>query len=139
MFSATPRQLGGAGAMARMRVKVKGRWKWIDLSPRAEAEMEAQLRRFREKFGRDPLPSEPIFFDPDFDVPTPYDPEKFHQRMLEVFEAAGTPGDLVYAWEKTGMILTEDNRRLFSKKGLRAWRRAIRECRRMHPDEEDEA
>ena len=122
--------------MARMRLKVKGRWKWVDLSPRAAAEMEAQLRRFREKFGRDPLPNEPIFFDPDFEVPTPYDAEKFRQRMLEVFKTAGTPGDLVYAWEKTGMILTEDNRHLYSKKDLRAWRRAIREYRRMHPEEE---
>lgn len=33
--------------------------------------MERQAGRFREKFGRDPRPEEPIFFDPDADEPRP--------------------------------------------------------------------
>lgn len=36
--------------------------------------MERQARRFREKFGRDPGPKDPIFFDPDADEPRPRDP-----------------------------------------------------------------
>jgi hypothetical protein len=32
---------------------------------------EANLQAFREKFGRDPGPDDPVFFDPDADEPTP--------------------------------------------------------------------
>ena len=119
--------------MGRMRIKVKGCWEWVELSPQSEAAMEAQLRRFREKFGRDPAPGEPVFFDPDFDVPTPYDQAKFNRQLLEVMRAAGTPGELIHAYEKTGFMLTEENHHLFSRRDLRAWRKAIRDYRRLHP------
>jgi hypothetical protein len=36
------------------------------------AAMEAQLRRFEEKFGRPPGPEDPVFFDPDAEEPQPF-------------------------------------------------------------------
>ena len=41
------------------------------MTPEMEATILAQLDLFREKFGREAGPGDPIFFDPDFDVPTP--------------------------------------------------------------------
>lgn len=41
-----------------------------------------QLEYFRERFGRDPLSFEPIFFDPKFDKPTPWSDE----RLKEIFK-----------------------------------------------------
>ena len=38
--------------------------------PTAAEALQEQFRLFREKFGRDPKPDEPIFFDPDQDQPT---------------------------------------------------------------------
>jgi hypothetical protein len=34
------------------------------------AAMREQLVRFRQKFGRDPGPDDPVFFDPEKDTPT---------------------------------------------------------------------
>ncbi len=47
---------------------------WKELPPELAEQMEDQLQRFIEKFGREPGPNGPIFFDPDFDEPTTLDP-----------------------------------------------------------------
>jgi len=46
----------------------------IPMSPELRAALDDQLELFGKRFGRDPQGNEPIFFDPDFDVPTPIGP-----------------------------------------------------------------
>lgn len=121
--------------MARMKMKVRGRWQWVELTPELEKLMNEQLESFRKTFGRDPGPGDPIFFDPDSPTPKPYDPEKFHRQMMETFRLAGTPGYLVHAWEKTGLMVSAENEHLLSKKDLREWDAAIEEYFRLHPEE----
>jgi len=121
--------------MARMKLRIRGRWQWVEIGPDLNDMMERQLQAFRKKFGRDPGPTDPIFFDPDKDQPEPYDQAKFHRQVLDVMKAADLPGHLVYAWEKTGLMVTEDNRVLLSKKDLREWDEAIEEYWRLHPEE----
>ena len=41
--------------------------------PRVYEALLAQRKAFIEKFGREPGPDDPVFFDPDKDVPTPID------------------------------------------------------------------
>lgn len=41
--------------------------------------------------------------------------------------AADFPPQIIYAYEKTGLIITEFNRHLCSKKDLKAWKAAIEE------------
>jgi hypothetical protein len=67
-----------------------------------------QLEAFRKKFGRDPLPGEPMFFDPEKDVPTPLDPAKFQQDVLTAMGSANLPPELAYAFKKTGLILVAE-------------------------------
>lgn len=43
----------------------------IPLSPEARPAIERQLAAFRKKFGPEPGPTHPIFFDPDSDEPRP--------------------------------------------------------------------
>jgi len=40
------------------------------MTPRGEAILRDRLKQFREKFGRDPGPGDPVFFDPSKDEPT---------------------------------------------------------------------
>lgn len=70
--------------------------------------LEEQLKDFREHFGRDPLPGEPVFFDPDFDVPTPISEEKMAKMTMEAMAQADLPPEIAYAFKKTGMILLAD-------------------------------
>ena len=53
--------------------------------------LKLQVAAFRKKFGRDPLPNEPVFFDPDADVPTPMNEEKMMKDVLGAFNTAGPP------------------------------------------------
>ena len=48
-----------------------------------------QLKLFKEKIGREPGPKDPIFFDPDFDVPTPLAEAKLKRGLIEAARKAG--------------------------------------------------
>ena len=54
----------------------------------AEA-MEQQLKNFKEKFGREMGPDDPIFFDPDCDVPMPLTEAKLRKELIEAARKAG--------------------------------------------------
>ena len=55
--------------------------------------MQNQLESFKKKFGRDPGPNEPIFFDPDADTPQPIPIEKLRAVIIDAAEKAGLDPD----------------------------------------------
>lgn len=92
--------------------------------------MERQAWCFRDKFGRDPGPEDPIFFDPDADEPRPRELDTVTREMAEGLRQAGreTGVDpaLIEAWCELGYVVTEDNRHLFSAGDVAAWEAAAR-------------
>ena len=68
--------------------------------------LHEQRERFREKFGRDPGQNEPVFFDPDAKEPAPYPKGKMETELLQAMRKAGTPPQIIYAFKKTGRLLT---------------------------------
>lgn len=89
--------------------------------------LEEQRAAFKAKFGREPGPNDPILFDPDADEPRPLDAGKLHAEMLAAMRAAGTPPEFVYAYEKTGLIITADTAKNFSRRDREEYQAAIRE------------
>jgi hypothetical protein len=59
----------------------------------------------------------------------PVSEEELTAAMLEVFRRAGTPGDIVHAFRKTGRLVTEENMHLLSEEELAEWDAAIEEYR----------
>jgi hypothetical protein len=57
------------------------------------AVMQAQMAAFREKFGRDRQPDEPVFFDPESDVPTKIQPSMIRRQLEEACKRAGLDDD----------------------------------------------
>lgn len=106
-------------------------YKKIRLNKEAKAAIEHQLLAFRKKFGREPGPDDPIFFDPDADTPQPYPEQKLTGNWNEMFDeavrTAAIPPELAYACKKTGLIVTESNKRMFSKEQLQEWNDAVQE------------
>ncbi|HEV7451600.1 MAG TPA: hypothetical protein VGO16_09495 [Pseudonocardiaceae bacterium] len=92
--------------------------------------MERQAERFREKFGRDPGPEDPIFFDPDADEPRPFDLDTATREMAEELRHAGMEAgidpSLIEAWCELGYVVTEDTRHLFSASDIAVWNEAVR-------------
>jgi hypothetical protein len=52
----------------------------VPLHPKLQEALEAQRAAFTAKFGREPGPHDPIFFDPDADVPRPINAEWMGRR-----------------------------------------------------------
>lgn len=53
--------------------------------------------------------------------------------MRAAFERAGVRPELIYAFDKTGRMVTEDNHHLLTAEDLAEWNAAIDEYRRLHP------
>jgi hypothetical protein len=92
--------------------------------------IESQLRAFREKFGREPGPEDPVFFDPDAGEPRPLDEGAFTRDMTRALREAGAKAGLdsalVEAWCELGYVVTDDNKHLLSANEIIAWGEAVR-------------
>jgi hypothetical protein len=87
--------------------------------------LEQQRQKFIQKYGREPGPKDPIFFD------LPH-PEHLEHLMVEDMKAAGLDPAFIYAYEKTGRLVTEANQHLLSDADLAEWDAAIEEYEAKH-------
>ena len=116
--------------MVYFKRRKKGEPKTIPLNAEAQRAIQEQLRKFREKFGRDAGPEDPIFFDPDADTPQPISKAGLDEMTGQILSAAGKAGvrpELIYAMRKTGRIVTESNQELLTDGELQEWQDAIEE------------
>jgi len=67
------------------------------MSPELQRIMQDQLKAFKKKFGRDPSPNDPVFFDPDAKTPQPISEAKLRRMLTEAAEEAGLNPDHVLA------------------------------------------
>ncbi|WP_156406764.1 hypothetical protein [Mycobacterium haemophilum] len=91
--------------------------------------LQGQLDAFTAKFGREPGPEDPVFFDPNCDEPIPMRPESEAQNWAELYrvaEEAGLDPAYIRAWEELGYIVTEMNQHLFSAQEVEAYFEAVR-------------
>ena len=51
--------------------------------------MNKQLNSFAEKYGREPGPEDPIFFDLDDQIPISYSKENLRERLIQVAIKSG--------------------------------------------------
>src|SRR5664280_1179017 len=116
--------------MAYFKRRKKLAHKTTSLNDEVTTALAEQNRRFREKFGRDAGPEDPIFFDPDADTPQPISPAGLDEMMGQILSSAGQAGirpELIYAMRKTGRIVTESNQHLLTDEDLQEWQDAIEE------------
>ena len=99
----------------------------VKLNQRATEILHAQLSAFRKKFGRDPEDGDPVFFDPRADVPKALGDLQMMDMIVDAMIASGTTPQVIYAYGKTGFIVTESNKDLLSKEQLDEWNAAIDE------------
>lgn len=106
--------------------------KKIKMNPKLVAALKEQDRAFVSAFGRDPGPHDPIFFDPASDTPQMYSEvgqREITELMCAAMSKAGIDPSFIYAFRKTGRILTEENITLLEPSELDEWNDAIDEYR----------
>lgn len=97
---------------------------------------EEAAARFRKKFGRDPGPEDPVFFDPKSDVPKPIEPGEFDRMLMDALLQSGAPPEVIYAFKKTGRLGVEGKMDLWAEEDVREWEAAIAEYFRLEDDAE---
>lgn len=104
----------------------------VRMSKQMREMLEEQKQRFRQKFGRDPRPEDPVIWDEDADEPTPASVDDIHQEILAALIKAGSPPEFVYAFDKTGRLVTETNMHLLTPEEYQEWVDAVEEFRRLN-------
>ncbi len=61
----------------------------IEMTPKLKRIFKDQHKLFKEKFGRDPGPNDPVFFDPDCDTPRPMPVARLTDGIIKAARAAG--------------------------------------------------
>lgn len=103
-----------------------------DTGATIDRSLEQQRELFIEKFGREPGPYDPLFFDSEADTPQPtqdFDWDKIFAAM----EAAGIDRAYGEAWRELGYFVTEENRHTFSAMEAEAFLEAVE--RRMNGEQ----
>ena len=104
--------------------------------PDVRHNVDMLLQRFREKFGREAGPGDPLMFDPSKDVPTPLPPGSIAKDMIAAMFRAELPPELIYAYSKSGVVVTESNRHVVDPDDLAAWKAAADEFSSLEPAEQ---
>ncbi|QDS37492.1 SEC-C domain-containing protein [Brevibacillus brevis] len=90
-------------------------------NPEIWKELERRKESFVETFGREPMGEDPLFYDYNDPI------EKYQAEIISVMEQAGIAPQLIYAYKKTGLLVTEENMNKISDLDLEEWRSAIEE------------
>lgn len=97
-------------------------FKSVPVPDEMRALLDEQRQSFIAKHGREPGPEDPVFSDlPHF--------EHAEHQIIEAMKKAGIDPAIIYATEKTGRLVTEDNLHLLSDIELDEWEAAIEEFR----------
>jgi hypothetical protein len=99
----------------------------VTLPPEMTEMLARQRELFREKFGRDVGPDDPIFFDPDADEPVPVPVERFQESLQAVADGTDDPElrALALASLDVGYMVTEMNQHLFTAHEVEAFGAAV--------------
>lgn len=105
----------------------------VTMTTELKVVFEEQGKAFKEKFGREPGPDDPLFFDPDADTPQLITGETRQRVIKDIAKAmrkAGIDGAYIYAYTKTGLLVTQENIHLMEPEELEEFDEAVKEYER---------
>jgi hypothetical protein len=97
------------------------------LADAAKPLLKKQIALFRKKFGREPKPDEPLFFDPAAAEPRRLQLEPVEANIVKAMKEANIHPRLIYAFEKTGRLLSAATLKQLPKADQAEWHAALAE------------
>ena len=113
--------------MGSRKIKLRGKTRTVKMNPETMAIVQSQIQKFREKFGREPGPNDPLFFNPEALKPEPFRIDEFQEETEKAMVLAGIRPEIIYAFRKTGLVVTEDNYGKLPKSAQVEWTLAMEE------------
>jgi hypothetical protein len=109
----------------------------VPMHPLVRSVLKEHQKRFKRIFGRLPEGDDPLQFDG-------IDPEAAEEGIIEAMFKSNIDPELIYAYQKTGLMVTEFNEALIPDVDLQEWDAAINEFRllertRKEPNKEEVA
>ncbi|MBI5545414.1 MAG: SEC-C domain-containing protein [Deltaproteobacteria bacterium] len=101
----------------------------VPLHPEVEKLLPEIEKEFAQRHGRPMGPGDRIFDGIDVEDVT--------RKMVDAMRATGVAPAYIYAYEKTGLLLTEDNRHLMQTKDVEEFEAAMDEYDAEHGDDLD--
>jgi SEC-C motif len=87
--------------------------------------LQEQRQKFIDKYGWEPGPNDPVFFD----MPPL---EHIEHQTVQAMKKAGIDPAIIYTYEQTGRLVTEENQHLLPETALDEWQAAIEEYEMRH-------
>ena len=103
----------------------------LPIGPELGEILQRQREKFIARYGREPGPDDRIFID----VPSD---DEYDAAVTKAMEHAGVAPEVIYAFRKTGRIITEENAKFVPAAALEAWQHAIDEYATLIEDQETE-
>jgi len=98
-----------------------------NVDPRLLERLTRMRAEFIAQFGREPQADEPLIFDPASDVPAPFRHPNFKPEVHAAMVAATIPAHILYAYERTGLLLSKEAAAKAAPDKLDAYRNAMDE------------
>lgn len=98
-------------------------YKSIPMTPELRDLLERKKTEFIKEHGHEPGPDDPVF-------PSDLSQEELTEATIKAMREAGIDPAMIYAYMKTGLIVTEYNQKILSARDLAEWDNAIAEYRR---------
>jgi len=99
----------------------------LPLAEAARPLLKKQIALFKKKFGREPKPDEPLSFDPDAAEPRRLQLEPMEADIVKAMKEANIHPRLIYAFEKTGRLLSASTLKKLPKADQAEWHAALAE------------
>lgn len=99
----------------------------IEMTDELRELLQVQRQKLIDKQGRPPSPQDRVF-----DEPT----ELVEHRIVETMKAAGIPPAIIYAFEKTGILVSETNQHKIPNADLEKFNAAFDEWHQIHGEPE---
>lgn len=109
----------------------------VKMTPAIRKALERQRQAFRAKFGRDPEPSDPLFFDCHADEPRPK--VNISDDVLEALRKVSVSPEHIYAFTQTGRLNFGGEEANWSVKAVAEWDAKVAEFRGASQDVADVA
>lgn len=101
--------------------------------------VEKQREAFRQKFGRDPSPNDPLFFDADADTPQPRARNIMLSNIVKALKSSKFAPELIYAFHQTGRLGLAADKSGWSPQAVAEWDAAVEEFRVADPKDAEVA